>query len=163
MSSHQIGGFPRQDADLHGLLLHPGSHLEGPVTHPLHSQPAAQSVPGARVDRPAAPPVGPGPTMGRLFWLSACFSKVNVEMKEKTKVMLQKTDIRSLVAFVYLSAKKGAMEKTLRQLAKALEGVSKWDSLWCDPMYLCRWVARSGALLPRWRRLPRPAPVLSAR
>ena len=32
MSSHQIGGFPRQDADLHGLLLHPGSHLEGPVT-----------------------------------------------------------------------------------------------------------------------------------
>ena len=47
-------------------------------------------------------------------------------MKEKTKVMLQKNDIRSLVAFVYLSAKKGAMEKTLRQLAKALEGVSKW-------------------------------------
>ena len=32
MSFHQIGGFPRQDADLHGLLLHPGSHLEGPVT-----------------------------------------------------------------------------------------------------------------------------------
>ena len=108
---YQIARVPRQDADLLALLLHPGAHLQGPVTPPLCPILASSSlfqvnsgrnsnseaglilivsrlllstgwqatgmVAGDRVGKPAASPVGPSPTMGRLLCLSTCRSKVD--------------------------------------------------------------------------------------